>query len=198
VYLVNILFGFDIAPALNSTISQVMIEIIGCIILASVVIGLFMAWEKRIYIMKRIRDELMPYTLKRMSKSPAVKEMLNHPLITDLIADMGAKILQGTEEPISQAMRVGNSIIIPYKYNGQKYNVIVPYRQPKPILAAISSFDEISEDVTEKVRGYAGPCGNFHGIPVKPKEIIRNCSSLTINYIGLCIQYDPEHEIQPI
>lgn len=173
-------------------------DLICCILLSCFVIGIFMTWEKRGYIFRRLRQELVPYTFKYMTNSPAVKEMMHHPLITDVIADMGKSFIQGAETPISQAMRVGNSIIIPYKYNKNTYNIIFPHRPPKQISKATALIDGVTEDVTDKIRSYAGATGNFHGITIKVKEVIRNCTSLTIEYKDVVIAYESDHDIQPV
>lgn len=65
----------------------------------------------------------------------------------------------------------GNNVILTYYKTDVKYKLIIPKgkRGPKDIQAFFN--EDETRDLTENIRPYLGPYGNFHGIQTTPKML---------------------------
>jgi hypothetical protein len=81
------------------------------------------------------------------------------------------------------AKRVGDYIAVEYRYRDSAYTALHPYTNGSEIRHAMALTRAGEwEDVTARVRRYAGPCGDFHGQRVRPVDIVRDCRELHVSY----------------
>jgi len=71
-----------------------------------------------------------------------------------------------------------NTYSLTYILNDNTYKILIKTNLgPQPKI--IQAIDELDQDITESLRFYFGPVGNFHGIKYKPKDF--NIKKLTLN-----------------
>ena len=71
-----------------------------------------------------------------------------------------------------------NTYELTYFLNGNTYKMFIKTNLgPQPKI--IQALDSADDDITDKLRPYLGPGGNFHGLKYKPKDF--NITSLTLN-----------------
>lgn len=76
-----------------------------------------------------------------------------------------------------------------YTNDNSLYKIIItkPKRGPRPISKMVyRPFQNISRDVTEEMRVYMGPYGNFHGCPVTPRLLGLTDGELEVYYSQGC------------
>ena len=71
-----------------------------------------------------------------------------------------------------------NTYELTYMLNDNTYKILVKTNiGPQPKI--IQALDELDNDITETIRPFFGPIGNFHGITYTPKDF--NIKNLTLN-----------------
>jgi len=83
----------------------------------------------------------------------------------------------------SLGKRVGDRIEVQYSFRDSVYIGVTQYTERPSILQAMATMDNNAIlDVTERVRKYAGPCCDFSNGYVRPRDILRGCSTLVVRY----------------
>jgi hypothetical protein len=82
---------------------------------------------------------------------------------------------------LSKGYRTGDYLAVEYEYGRGTYTALLSYAEGPYVrrATAVMSDDE-ARDVTERVKSYAGPCADFHGQPVRPRDVVRGCRALSV------------------
>jgi hypothetical protein len=94
-------------------------------------------------------------------------------------------LLSGLASPAAgpvQALRVGDYVSVEYVYRETNYAALLRYAEGVQIRRAFAVVRGEVSDATDRVRRFAGPSADFHGQRVRPRDIVRGCESLAIEY----------------
>jgi hypothetical protein len=113
-------------------------------------------------------------------------------LMNNLLAAKFAPQAAGTSKGVKQ---LSGAYHVDYVVNGTEYTLIIPPQKKRVkwdrAIALIE--DEGDIDVTEMIKPYAGPFGNFMNFDYHPHHLHRNAKTVTIYSKGMVVrQFGPQ------
>ena len=167
-----------VAFALIVRFRKQIIEYLTILILSTAALQLRKDPEKYDIFIERLIHYLLPHLDKIMPHLTPLLPPDLVALIPQLLQMLGTK-------RITQAMRIGSYISVEYLYRQRNYTALLPYQEGSDsvwLKRAIATTGRGEKDVTARIMEFAGPVGDFHGLRVKPKDMIRDCALLRLDY----------------
>jgi Family of unknown function (DUF5772) len=154
---------------------------------AALVLCLALAWRFREELAMKLFSLVFDLIIASYRSYPERCAALVRRVLADYSSELTQllPLLNGLASPKAgpvQALRVGDYVSVEYVYRETSYAALLRYAEGAQIRRASAIVRGEASDVTERVRRFAGPSADFHGQRVRPREIVRGCESLAVEY----------------
>lgn len=141
---------------------------------------------------RRILISMAPFGFSIIMKYPWIMTDIIMPHMGSLMGNLGGpKISEAHLKVFGRKKYIETS----YMYGGKEYKAQLPFDRDSKLQNATMVVDGVEEGCLDKVLPYAGPGGDFYGLPFVPKHMIDpNITKLTLKYKSSTIEVRGDEE----
>lgn len=166
--------------------------LLGCTYIVSLLIVLWNCSTVVELIFRRILNSVAPYGFGIVMKYPWIMTDIIMPHMGSLMQNIGGPKISEAHPKIFGKTKL---IEMSYLYGGKEYKIQLPFPRDSKLRDATMVIDGVEEGCLEKIMPYAGPGGDFYGLPFTPKQLLgSDVTKLTLVYKNSSIEIRGDEE----